>query len=44
MITFSNPFCHKSDRTDPRKPAYYAAQSNAVYVRNQERKKREGRK
>lgn len=40
----NNPFCHRSDRNDPKKPAYHAAESNAVCVRNQKRKERENRK
>ncbi|NPU91440.1 MAG: hypothetical protein HPY82_05955 [Gammaproteobacteria bacterium] len=34
-MTFSNPFCHQSDRNNPKKPAYHAGESNAVYLRSQ---------
>lgn len=33
-MTFSNPFCHRSDRNDPRKPAYHAGESNSAYHRH----------
>ena len=39
-MTFSNPFCHRSDREKGGKSSHIA-ESNRVYIRTQERKKRE---